>query len=63
MAAKISAADYNALNPVVRANPYPYYAALREESPIHRMIRMFNTFCTVPSNFPRLPFKHYSRAA
>ena len=38
MAAKISAADYNALNPVVRANPYPYYAALREESPIHRMI-------------------------
>ncbi|MBK7952354.1 MAG: cytochrome P450 [Deltaproteobacteria bacterium] len=38
MPEKISAADYNAFNPVVRANPYPYYAALRDESPIHRMI-------------------------
>jgi cytochrome P450 len=34
----ISAADYNALDPKVRANPYPYYAVLRRESPLHPMI-------------------------
>ena len=38
MTEKVSAEDYNALNPVVRANPYPYYAALREESPVHQMM-------------------------
>ena len=38
MTEKVSAADYNALDPVVRANPYPYYAALREESPVHQMM-------------------------
>ena len=27
--------DFNLLSPDVRANPYPYYAALRRESPIH----------------------------
>lgn len=34
----ITARDYDVLNPVVRANPYPYYEALRHESPIHRMM-------------------------
>jgi cytochrome P450 len=31
----VSAADYNPLLPGVRADPYPYYAALRRESPVH----------------------------
>jgi cytochrome P450 len=30
-----SAADFNLLSPEVRANPYPYYAAMRRDSPIH----------------------------
>ena len=30
-----SAADFNMLSPDVRADPYPYYAAMRRESPIH----------------------------
>ena len=30
-----SAADFDLLSPEIRANPYPYYAALRRESPIH----------------------------
>jgi cytochrome P450 len=30
-----TAADFNLLAPEVRANPYPYYAAMRRESPIH----------------------------
>jgi len=34
----ITAADYNFLDPKVRENPYPYYEALRRESPIHRMM-------------------------
>jgi len=34
----ITAADYNFLDPKVRANPYPYYEALRRESPVHRMM-------------------------
>lgn len=38
MTQRVSADDYNALNPVVRANPYPYFEALREDSPIHRMM-------------------------
>jgi cytochrome P450 len=29
------AADFNLLSPEVRENPYPYYAAMRRESPIH----------------------------
>ncbi len=37
MSQKITAQDYDILNPAVRANPYPYYEALRNESPIHRM--------------------------
>jgi len=38
MSQHVSAANYNILEPRVRANPYPYYAALRRESPLHRMI-------------------------
>jgi cytochrome P450 len=38
MTRRITAEDYDVLNPAVRANPYPYYAALRDESPIHRMM-------------------------
>ena len=34
----VSASDFNLLLPEVRANPYPYYAALRRESPLHRML-------------------------
>ena len=30
-----SAADFNLLSPELRANPYPYYAAMRRDSPIH----------------------------
>ena len=37
MADRIDVADYDLMNPVVRADPYPYYAALRDEAPIHRM--------------------------
>jgi cytochrome P450 len=33
----VRAADYDMLDPKVRANPYPYYAALRRESPLHRI--------------------------
>lgn len=36
--AGISAADYSPLSPEVRANPYPYYAALRRESPVHQLL-------------------------
>ena len=38
MSNNITSADYDILNPDVRKNPYPYFAALREESPIHRMM-------------------------
>jgi cytochrome P450 len=34
----IAASDYNPLLPQVRANPYPYYAALRRESPVHQIL-------------------------
>ena len=34
---QITAADYNMMAPEVRANPYPYFEALRRESPVHRM--------------------------
>ena len=34
--AAVSAGDYNPLSPEVRANPYPYYAALRRDSPVHQ---------------------------
>ena len=34
----ITAADYNVLDPKVRANPYPYYEAMRRESPVHPMM-------------------------
>jgi cytochrome P450 len=30
-----SASDFNLLSPEFRANPYPYYAAMRRDSPIH----------------------------
>ena len=33
----VSAGDYNPLSPEVRANPYPYYAALRRDSPVHQV--------------------------
>jgi len=33
--AQPSAADFNLLSPEFRENPYPYYAAMRRESPIH----------------------------
>ena len=36
--AQPSAADFNLLSPEVRANPYPYYAAMRRESPIHPLV-------------------------
>jgi len=35
---RISPADYNPLLPHVRANPYPYYAVLRRESPVHQIV-------------------------
>ncbi len=35
---EISAADYNPLLPHVRANPYPYYAAMRREGGVKRML-------------------------
>lgn len=34
----VRATDYDPLAPHVRADPYPYYAALRRESPIHQTI-------------------------
>ena len=34
----ITPADYKPLDPQVRANPYPYYAVLRREAPVHRML-------------------------
>ena len=30
--------DFSLLAPEVRENPYPYYAALRRESPIHQLV-------------------------
>ncbi len=33
----ITAADYKPLAPGVRADPYPYYAALRREDPVHQI--------------------------
>ncbi len=38
MSDRVCAADFSMLDPAVRANPYPYYAALRRESPVHRML-------------------------
>ena len=35
---QLSAADFNLLSPEVRADPYPYYAAMRRESPIHPLV-------------------------
>jgi len=37
-ASPVSAADYSPLRPEVRADPYPYYAAMRRESPVHQML-------------------------
>ena len=48
--APVRASDYNPLAPEVRADPYPYYAALRRESPVHQSI-------------PGLPFFAVSRYA
>jgi len=39
MTDRITAADYNFLDPKVRSNPYPYCEALRRESPIHPMVK------------------------
>ncbi len=36
--AEPSAADFNLISPDVRADPYPYYAAMRRDSPIHQVI-------------------------
>jgi len=36
--AQPSASDYNLLSPEVRADPYPYYAAMRRDSPIHQLM-------------------------
>jgi len=33
-----SASDFNLLSPDIRADPYPYYAAMRRESPIHPLV-------------------------
>ena len=33
----LTPADYNPLDPAVRADPYPYYAVLRREAPVHRI--------------------------
>jgi cytochrome P450 len=46
----IRASDYNPLRPEVRADPYPYYAALRRESPVHQIV-------------PGLPFYSVTRFA
>jgi cytochrome P450 len=35
---EIRASDYNPLRPEVRADPYPYYAALQRESPVHQIV-------------------------
>jgi cytochrome P450 len=37
--AQPSAADFSLLAPEVRENPYPYYAALRRDSPIHQLVK------------------------
>ena len=34
----VSASDYNPMLPDVRRNPYPYYAAMRRESPVHQIL-------------------------
>jgi len=47
---RIRASDYNPLRPEVRADPYPYYAALRRESPVHQIV-------------PGLPFYTVTRHA
>ena len=49
-ASGISASDYNPLLPEVRQDPYPYYAAMRREGGVHRLI-------------PGLPFFAVSRYA
>jgi len=38
LAEQPSATDFNLLSPEVRANPYPFYAAMRRESPIHPLV-------------------------
>jgi cytochrome P450 len=47
---EVRASDYNPLRPEVRADPYPYYAALRRESPVHQIV-------------PGLPFYTVTRFA
>ncbi|MEE9608099.1 MAG: cytochrome P450 [Myxococcota bacterium] len=46
----ISASDYSPLSPQVRANPYPYYAALRRDDPVRQIL-------------PGMPFFALSRYA
>ena len=36
--AELSPSDFSLLSQAVRANPYPYYAALRREAPIHPLL-------------------------
>ena len=33
----MSALEYNPLDPRVRNDPYPYYAALRRDAPVYRV--------------------------
>src|SRR5262249_19878785 len=39
------ASDYDPLRPEVRADPYPYYAALRRESPVHQIAPGMPFYC------------------
>jgi cytochrome P450 len=36
--ASLTPDDYKPLDPLVRANPYPYYEVLRREAPVHRIL-------------------------
>ena len=42
---EIHASDYQPLAPEVRADPYPYYAALRRESPVHQIVPGMPFYC------------------
>src|SRR5262245_42836783 len=42
---EVHASDYHPLLPEVRADPYPYYAALRRESPVHQIIPGMPFYC------------------
>jgi cytochrome P450 len=42
---EVRASDYDPLHPDVRADPYPYYAALRRESPVHQITPGMPFYC------------------